>query len=215
MKSTRELRLGIELILKMDASMRSAAKELTSRSPNSGERKLAEITAQNYGALQAALAELHQHDNADAVKAIKRLFSSEIILFRLLAINVLSTMSCPEAAKALASRLSFWSFASEEEKDLVKSLREVAAQAHCACCSKTLRPYPVPPGPWAGTLKEFAKLKIEPDHGLVCEACGAVICPVCSGKKATELLVAGFACTRCGAKPLTTIYRGAALKRAA
>ncbi len=215
MKSVRQLRLGIDSILKIDQAMRRAAKDLASRSPKSGEGKLAEITAQNYGALQVALAELHQHDNADAVKAIKRLFGSKIVPFRLLALNVLSTMSCPEAAKALTSRLSFWSFASEEEKDLVNSLRQAAAQAHCACCSKTVRPYAGSPGPWAGTLKELARLKIEPDHALVCDACGAVICPVCSGKKADELQVGGFVCTRCGAKPLKSIYRGGALRRAA
>lgn len=78
----------------------------------------------------------------------------------------------------------------------------------CACCSKKLRPFPVPGGQWSGTIGELASLpKIEENNGFVCENCGSLICPVCAGKKASELRVRQFVCTECGFMPLRTLYR--------
>jgi hypothetical protein len=82
--------------------------------------------------------------------------------------------------------------------------------AVCASCSRSIQPFSTPPGMWSGTVEELMKLKIEPDHGLVCAVCDAVVCPVCSGKKASELGAQQFVCTQCGARPLKTIYRGTA-----
>lgn len=219
MESIKKLREGIISILKVDKAMRKAAMGLTTINPallkpgasemfqKISEQKLKEITEKNHGVLQGPLAELIQHNSPEAVKVIQRLFKSNIIPYRLLAIKALSSMSTPEAAKAISKRASFLSGASKEEKDLVKSLLTGAAQVKCACCSKSIRPFPVPPGPWTGTVNELSKLKIESDHGFVCDACNAVVCPVCSGKKASELGVREFVCSQCGAKPLKTIYR--------
>jgi hypothetical protein len=227
MKSVKELREGLFAVLRVDSAQRKAATfELTvdPRFIKGGAmqefekacgQKLDDITRQNFAALEGVLAELRQHDTPEAVVTIMHLFTSPIIAYRLLAISVLASMSNPEAAKAVALRDRWWSFASKEEKDMVKSLRAGAARAHCACCSKTVRPFAVPPGPWSGTVEEFMNMKIEPDHAFVCDTCRAVVCPVCSGKKATGLGVREFVCTQCGARPLKTIYRAAEGKRAA
>jgi DNA-directed RNA polymerase subunit RPC12/RpoP len=80
--------------------------------------------------------------------------------------------------------------------------------ANCAHCSKTLRPFPVSGGPWSGTLGQLNSMpKIEADNGFVCEGCGKTICPVCAGKRASELGVREFVCTECGHRPLKKIYR--------
>lgn len=78
----------------------------------------------------------------------------------------------------------------------------------CASCGKTLRAFPVPGGPWSGTLGQMSSMpKIEADHGFVCEGCAKTICPVCAGKKASALGVRQFVCPECGHMPMKTIYR--------
>ncbi|MBN2031248.1 hypothetical protein JW824_13520 [bacterium] len=78
----------------------------------------------------------------------------------------------------------------------------------CACCSKNLRRFPISGGPWSETIGELSSMpRIEADHGFVCDECGSVICPVCAGKKASEMGVRQFVCTECGYMPLKTIYR--------
>ena len=79
---------------------------------------------------------------------------------------------------------------------------------NCAQCGKKLKPFPVSGGMWSGTLGELAsRPQIEADHGFVCEKCEKTICPVCAGKRASELGVREFVCTECGHHPLKTIYR--------
>jgi len=82
------------------------------------------------------------------------------------------------------------------------------ARVRCASCSKSLRPFQVPSGMYATTVSDLLKMpKIEPDNGFKCEGCGGVICPVCSGKKASAIGIREFVCTECGHRPLRTIYR--------
>lgn len=74
----------------------------------------------------------------------------------------------------------------------------------CISCGTTVEPFPVASGMWSGTLGNIPK--IEAYHAFVCESCGAHVCPVCSGKKATALGVREFVCTQCGHRPMKTIY---------
>ena len=78
----------------------------------------------------------------------------------------------------------------------------------CANCGKNVTPFPGPGGMWSGTVGELASMpQIESHHAFVCEDCHSTICPVCLGKKASELGVRMFVCTQCGHKPVKTIYR--------
>lgn len=78
----------------------------------------------------------------------------------------------------------------------------------CAACNKQLRKFPARGGRFSGTMGQLlATPKMEPDHGFVCDACTAIICPVCSGKRSSELGTRQFVCTECGHSPLATIYR--------
>lgn len=80
---------------------------------------------------------------------------------------------------------------------------------NCDHCGQQLRPFPVRGGMWSGTLEQLASMpKIEADHGFVCEGCGKTICPVCAGKRASELGVREFVCPGCGHRPMRTIFRG-------
>ncbi len=80
--------------------------------------------------------------------------------------------------------------------------------AYCAACSKGLTPFPVAGGSWSGTMVEYMNMpQIEPHHGLVCEGCQKIFCPVCLGNKATELGVREFVCIECGYKPIKKIFR--------
>ncbi len=168
---------------------------------------LSEVDRQAFAALAGILSEVAQHNSPEAVGVIKWLFCSPVIPFRILAIAALSSMSTPTAAKTIAWRASFWSLSDKLEKQMARALLAKEASGACASCGIPLRRFPTVPGPWTGTLDEFAQLKIEPDHGFVCESCGAIVCPVCSGKKSGELGVRQFVCTRCGARPLHIIFR--------
>lgn len=218
MEPVKKLREVVDSILKMDATQRSAAGGIASIDPQflkpgaverldqMAEAQLAAITLKNAALLKNAFDQLAQHDSSEAVDAIRRTFRSDVEPYRVLALHALSSMKTEAAKKAIAKRTSFWSFASNQEKQLAKSLLESAA-ARCAQCSKPLRSFPHPGGTWTGTVAEFAQMKLEPDRGLVCPKCRAVVCPECSGQKATELQVREFVCTACGARPLKEIYR--------
>lgn len=80
--------------------------------------------------------------------------------------------------------------------------------AACSKCGKAVRPFAHPKGAFVGTLAELADVQIEPDHALVCSACGAVACPVCLGQEAGRRGLRQFVCTGCGHSPVNTIYRG-------
>lgn len=80
--------------------------------------------------------------------------------------------------------------------------------ALCATCGKMVKAFPVPGGPWSGTLGQLSSMsKIEADHAFVCEECGQAVCPVCAGKKASAMGVRQFVCPECGHMPMKTIYR--------
>lgn len=83
-----------------------------------------------------------------------------------------------------------------------------AGARRCASCGKSVRPFAMAGGAWSGTLAEAMALpSIEPDHAYICEKCGVAVCPVCSGRRASQLGVRAFVCTSCGHMPLGTIYR--------
>lgn len=219
MKTVKELRESLVSILKVDGAMRTAAMGVTTIDPrllNPGaeerlqamaQESLRQITEKNGLMLATVVGELMEHDSRDAVIAIKRLFKSNVIPYRMIAIRALGAMSTPESSKAIEARTRFWAFADPAEKELAKALLAGVRAVSCASCSKALRPFAVASGSWSGTVEELGQMKIEPDHGFVCDSCRAVICPVCSGKKASELGVREFVCTQCGTKPLRTIYR--------
>ncbi len=80
--------------------------------------------------------------------------------------------------------------------------------ARCATCQKTLRPFPLPSGMMVTTLGAMSSMpRIDADNGFRCEGCGKIICPVCSGKRASAMGMREFVCTECGHRPLKTIYR--------
>jgi len=83
--------------------------------------------------------------------------------------------------------------------------RVFSKSARCACCGKTVHPFSTPAGAWSGRLGSMPQ--IEADNAFVCEACGAIICPVCSGNKASRMGVWMFVCTQCGHKPVEKIFR--------
>lgn len=136
MRTVEELREEIDKILKMDRTQRDQQMRmrqlLTGASSQLGPlgeagkmiadsmEMLTETTTTTF--LEGALIELGAHDSPEALKAICRVFRSNIVAHRLLAITALSTMSIPAAGKAIARRASFWSFASKEEKELAKSV---------------------------------------------------------------------------------------------
>ena len=89
------------------------------------------------------------------------------------------------------------------------TMRPKRALPACASCGQRVRPYAGPRGgAWSGTADQLASLpKIEPDNAFLCEQCGAMICPICAGRKASELGVRTFVCTKCGHTPVKTIFR--------
>jgi len=78
----------------------------------------------------------------------------------------------------------------------------------CATCGKSVRPLGGRGGMWSGTAAQLLSMpKIEADNAFVCDKCGATICPVCSGNKASDMGIREFVCTQCGHRPIKTIYR--------
>ncbi len=82
--------------------------------------------------------------------------------------------------------------------------RLIGGGTRCACssCGKQLRPYAD-----SGSGMLDAAPKIEQDHGFRCERCHALVCPVCSGQRASQLGLREFVCTSCGHTPLRTLHR--------
>ena len=80
--------------------------------------------------------------------------------------------------------------------------------ARCMDCGKALRTPPWPPGTYDGRLKEAPAL--QPDYGLVCSKCHAVVCVAC-----TQLATRGrtkdgsFVCPRCQRSPVDKTYHPA------
>lgn len=86
--------------------------------------------------------------------------------------------------------------------------QRVIEKGFCVACQKPLRPFSIASGMWSGTLSDQRSMpRIEPDNGFECDSCGHTICPICSGRKASELGIRAFVCTYCGYSPLATIYR--------
>lgn len=77
--------------------------------------------------------------------------------------------------------------------------------ARCMECRKTLRTPPWPAGTYDGRLNEAPSL--QPDYGLVCSKCHAVVCYAC-----TQLATRGrtkdgtFVCPRCQRSPVDKTY---------
>lgn len=95
------------------------------------------------------------------------------------------------------------------ERQTGRRLKAVAHVRSCHLCSRSIEPFEMAGGAFAGTVADLAALpKIGPNHGLVCDKCRKVSCPECSGRKARERQVRAFLCTACGHGPLTAIYRG-------
>ena len=72
--------------------------------------------------IEAVLFELTEHDCPEAVRAIRPFLSHNMDLIRRLAMEALSKMSDPSAGKALSKLVSFFSFASAEDKDFARAL---------------------------------------------------------------------------------------------
>ena len=90
-----------------------------------------------------------------------------------------------------------------------RATREASTREQCHACSRAIEPFRQSGGMLAGTLGDLGGLpRIEAYHGLVCDSCGMMSCPVCSGRKAGELGLRTFVCTACGHTPLTTVFRG-------
>lgn len=78
----------------------------------------------------------------------------------------------------------------------------------CAACGKLVRPLGGRGGMRFGAAAQLLAIpKIEEDNAFICEKCGATICPVCSGNKASTLGVSEFVCTQCGHRPIKAIFR--------
>lgn len=87
--------------------------------------------------------------------------------------------------------------------------RSTPTGARCHECSRAIEPFGMAGGTWTGSLDDLATLPaIQTHNGFVCNSCGKVSCPVCSGRKASERGVREFVCTACGHSPISTIYRG-------
>jgi hypothetical protein len=77
--------------------------------------------------------------------------------------------------------------------------------ARCMDCGKTLRTPPWPAGTYDGRLNEAPSL--QPDYGLICSKCHAVVCFAC-----TQLATRGrtkdgsFVCPRCQRSPVDRSY---------
>jgi len=80
-----------------------------------------------------------------------------------------------------------------------------AGRARCMDCGKPLRTPPWPPGTYDGRLNEAPAL--QPDYGLVCSKCHAVVCFGC-----TQLATRGrtkdgsYVCPRCQRSPVDKTY---------
>jgi hypothetical protein len=223
MQSVQELQKGLASILKVDGAQRNAARGMLgvaqfAQNPqainNLVEQQLAAITAKNVGILTSCLSELAAHDSDDAVRVICLVFSSPILVFKIAALGVLSSMSIPSAKKAIAKRTSFFSFASAEEKKVAKTLlagggpaEKVATGPKCVSCEKAVKSFPHAGGMFGGTVSDLSDMKLEADHAFRCESCQNLVCPVCSGKKASELGIREFVCPKCSHRPLKTIFR--------
>lgn len=207
-----ELKAGITAVLNVDRTQHSLMQKALAvpMAPAGQEivRNRGEANRRNNAALlRRALTELGQQDSKEAVDAICILFRSNVTLFRLLAITALSVMQTPDARRALRKRIGLLSFATNEEKTYVRAVLSGSKVAICSACWKVLKPFPVPAGPWAGTIEDLKGIKLGPDHALVCDQCVGVVCLVCSGEKASELGMREFVCTACGHSPLRKVYR--------
>jgi hypothetical protein len=97
----------------------------------------------------------------------------------------------------------------KHETPALASDRLAGSPVSCHTCARAIEPFGLPRGTFVGTVGDLGSLpKIEPHHGFVCERCGKISCPVCSGRRATQENVRAFICTACGHRPLKTIYRG-------
>jgi len=93
-------------------------------------------------------------------------------------------------------------------KSVDSSAPEAKSTRRCHQCGRVVQPFSMGGGMWSGTTGDLLSMpKIEAHHGFVCDGCGAVSCPVCSGRLATERGRREFVCTACGHAPITTIYR--------
>ena len=83
----------------------------------------------------------------------------------------------------------------------------------CANCGKRVFPFSIPGGMRSGSLGDLINeekkevKKIEANNAYICDECKAIICPVCLGKKGSEMGIRMFVCTECGHKPVETIFR--------
>lgn len=178
------------------------------------EQQLAKITEQNLGILTTCLSELTAHDSEEAVKVVCKVFSSSILAYRIAALGVLATLSTPSAKKAIVRRTSFFSFASADEKKVAQAILAAggpkgtaAIGPECVSCAKAVQSFGSAGGMFAGRVNDLTNLKLESHHAFRCESCQNLVCPVCSGKKASMLGVQEFVCTKCDHRPLKTTYR--------
>ncbi len=78
----------------------------------------------------------------------------------------------------------------------------------CMDCGKPLRTPPWPPGTYDGRLNEAPAL--QPDYGLVCSKCHAVVCYACTMLATRGRTKDGsFVCPRCQRSPVDKTYHPA------